>query len=205
MNKKKAKQKFLKQMSLAVGVILLALLIAGLSVFIAGRMSKNKADLSQVITVSTLEKVINVSELSTFTAVYNGIAQVMNPENTEKTDYYVSYEAQVNAGFDFEKIRIEVDDASKFITIVVPKIYITDINVDISSLDFIFYNSKANGSTVTQEAFKACEADVQAEAAQNQAILELAQQNAVNVVKALVSPFVEQLYADYQLQVEQGV
>ena len=37
---------------------------------------KQTSKRAEVITVSTLEKIIEVSELSTFTAVYNGIAQV---------------------------------------------------------------------------------------------------------------------------------
>lgn len=185
-------------------ITLLILLIVSMSLLIFNRTSKKQTDLSEVITVSTLEKIINVSELSTFTAVYNGVAQVMNEENPEKTDYYVSYEAKVDAGFDFEKMKIYVDDEIKTITVILPQIYITDVNVDIASLDFIFYNRQADQSTVTHEAFKACEMDVQNETAQQDAILDLAQQNAINVVTALISPFIEQLDADYQLNVKQG-
>lgn len=156
----------------------------------------------EVITVSTLEKIINVSELSTFTAVYNGIAQVMNEKKPNETDYYVSYDARVDAGIDFEKIVITVNNDEKTINIDIPKVYITDVNVDISSLDFIFYNKKANTSTVTQEAFKACEDDVRAESEHQDAIFELAQQNAKNVLIALTKPIVEQLDAEYTLVVE---
>ena len=86
----------------------------------------------------TLEKIINVSELSTFTAVYNGIAQVMNEEKTEEIDYYVSYEVKVNERIDFDKITIVVDDTQKKINITLPEVYITDINVDIGSLHYNF-------------------------------------------------------------------
>ena len=76
----------------------------------------------EVITVSTLQEIVNVSELSTYTAVYNGIAQVMNGEDPEKTDYYVSYEAKVYAGIDFEDIGIAVDDEAKAISVEIPEV-----------------------------------------------------------------------------------
>lgn len=40
----------------------------------------------EVITVQTLEKIINVSELSTFTAVYNGVAEVKNEKTPDKIE-----------------------------------------------------------------------------------------------------------------------
>ena len=46
----------------------------------------NSSHKQEIITVSTLQKIVNVSELSTFTAVYNGIAQVENEKDAEKID-----------------------------------------------------------------------------------------------------------------------
>lgn len=185
-----------KLIAIIAGTILAVFLLRMLAV---PKMFDKLKPEPEVITVSTLEKIINVSELSTFTAVYNGIAQVMNEK---KTDYYVSYEARVNAGIDFEKIDITVDSKAKIITIDLPEVHITDITVDIASLDFIFCNKKANTSSVSQEAFKACEADVQRESEQQTAIFELAQQNAKNVLTALINPIVEQMDSGYALMIE---
>ena len=88
------------------------------------------------------------------------------------------------------------------ITVDIPDVKINDIIVDISSLDFIFFNNRANRSTVTQQAFKACEEDAKTESESQEAILELAQQNAANVATALVKPIVDQLGEGYQLVVE---
>lgn len=156
----------------------------------------------EVITVSTLQEIVNVSELSTYTAVYNGIAQVMNEDKPENVDYYVSYEAEVYAGIDFQNVQIDVDNEAKKIQIKLPEVNITKVDVDIASMDFIFYNNKANTSTVSQEAYKACEADVQQESEKQEAIYELARQNACNVLTALVRPIVEQVDAGFQLSVE---
>ena len=191
-----------KRITILLALVLAVILATGSILYVLLQMGHGKEEKAQVITVSTLERIIKVSELSTFTAVYNGIAEVKNDKNPEETDYFVSYEARVNAGIDFDKIAITVDDDAKTIKVDIPDAYITDINVDISSLDFIFYNKKANKSTITQEAFRACEADVQEESEKQDSILKLAQQNAVNVIKALVNPIIEQLDANYTLVVE---
>ena len=182
---------------LVAAVLTTVLVIVGMTAVAGSRLST-----PEVITISTLEKIINVSELSTFTAVYNGIATVRNEKKPEEVDYYVSYEARVNAGIDFDKIEFSVDNEAKTILVDIPEIRITDSNVDITSLDFIFYNDKANASTVTQEAFKACEADVQKESEQQKAIYELAKHNAVNVLTALINPIVEQLGTEYTLTID---
>lgn len=180
--------------------IAVVVIIAGIA--ITKTVLKQGKKPPEVITVSTLQEIVNVSELSTYTAVYNGITQVMNEEKPENVDYYVSYEAKVYAGIDFQEVKINVDDEAKKIQITIPEVNITKVDVDIASMDFIFYNNKANTSTVSQEAYKACEADVQQESEKQEAIYELARQNACNVLTALVRPIVEQVDAGYQLSVE---
>ncbi len=183
---------------LIIGAIVLAVIIAAGAFFFMG---SNKPE-PEIISQSTLEKIINVSDLSTFEAVYNGIAKVANEKDPEKIDYYVSYDAKVKAGVDFEKVDITVDNENKVITVSVPEIKITDVNVDIASLDYIFFDDKANTATVSQEAYKKCIEDVTNESNNENAIYELAEQNAHNIIEALISPFVEQLDAEYELIID---
>ena len=180
----------------AAAVILLACVCF---VIQTGRKQKQEAE---VVTVSTLEKIIHISELSTFTAVYNGIAEVKNEKKPEQVDYYVSYAARVNAGIDFQQVAVSIDSDKKVVTMHVPEVHITDVNVDIASMDFIFLNDKANTSTVTQTAYRACETDVKQESEEQRAILDLAKQNAVNILTALANPLLEQMDAQYTLVVE---
>ncbi len=163
------------------------------------QLGKEQNSNKEVITVSTLEKIINVSELSTFEAVYNGVSKIMNEKKPDKIDYYVSYEARVYAGLDIKDIQITKDEESKKIMVIIPPIEITEINVDITSLDYIFINDKANTSTVSEQAYKACIADVTEESEKEDEIFDLAEQNAKNIIKALISPFIEQLDSDYEL------
>ena len=126
----------------------------------------------QLITVSTLEKIIQVSELSTSTVVYNGIAEVPEADDPDSIAYYVSYEATVQAGIDLTAVEVqEVDHEAKTITISLPEVQLFDANVDISSLDYIFLDDKANTATVSAEAYKACQEDVNAESEKQSQIL----------------------------------
>ena len=174
-----------------------------LSVIVISLFSSNRSKNSQaaIINESSLKKIIDVSDLSTFQAVYNGITEVMDKNDEEKIAYYVSYEAKVKAGVDFEKVEIDVDDEKKIIMVEVPDIKINDVDVDITSLDYIFIDNSANTSTVSQEAYKRCIEDVNNESKNETAIYELAEENAHNIIEALISPFIKQLDNEYQLQI----
>ncbi len=170
-------------------VVMAAIIIVAVNIF------KKEEPVKEVITVSTLEEIIEVSDLSTFRVVYNGVALADDK-------YYVSYEATVDAGIDFEKIEILVDNDNKEVTVKLPKAEILDIYVDIASLDFIFIDKKANTETVSEQAYKLCKFDVRTESSNQEEIINLAQQNAENVIIALVKPFVDQVDPDYVITVE---
>ena len=185
---------------LVIAAVVILVAVAAVAVLL--QTSGREEPQPQVFNKSTLERIINVSELSTFTAVYNGIARVANEKKPEKIDYYVSYEATVNAGIDFRAVDISINEEQKTITLKVPEAHITNQSVEMSSLDFIFLNQKADKSGVTEAAYKACEEDVRQESEQQTAICELAKQNAENVLKALTKPIVDQLGDGYQLVIE---
>lgn len=188
--------KILKRLSAIILVILVIVAV------VVGPKIISKKDGPEIISKATLERIINISDLSTFEAVYNGVAKVMNEKKPEKIDYYVSYDAKVKAGLDFEKVDLEIDKNRKVITVKLPEIKITDVNVDIASLDYIFVNDKANTETVSAQAYEQCIEDVTNKSAEEEAIYTLAEQNAHNIIEALISPFVKQLDEEYQLEIE---
>ncbi len=185
-----------KSTLIGVGILVLVLIIS--TVLYAENAKRSKP---VIVSTSTLEKILNVSDLSTFEAIYNGVAKSTEENKPEIIDYYVSYDASVKAGIDFEKVEISVDDNEKIITVTLPEIKITDITVDIESMDFIFLNDKANTETVSEEAYKKCIEDVTDEVNSENAIYELAEENAHNIVEALISPFLSSLDSEYQLKV----
>lgn len=197
--KERPRTKRIKFKHIAVLFVIILVIITALMIKIK---IFNKKSEPTIISKATLEKVINVSDLSTFEAIYNGVAAVENEENPENIDYYVSYEAKVKAGIDFELVEVEVNETDKVITITLPEVKITDVDVDIASLDYIFMNNKANTQTVSEQAYKKCIKDVTKESNSTDEIYESARQNARNIVEALISPFVEQLDSEYKLEIK---
>ena len=197
--KENPKSKRIKFKHIAVLFVIIAVIITALMIKIK---IFNKKSEPTIISKATLEKVINVSDLSTFEAIYNGVAAVANEENPENIDYYVSYEAKVKAGIDFELVEVEVNETDKVITVTLPEVKITDVDVDIASLGYIFMNNKANTQTVSEQAYKKCIKDVTKESNSTDEIYESARQNARNIVEALISPFVEQLDSEYKLEIK---
>lgn len=157
---------------------------------------------AEVVTASTLSKIIEISDLSTYRTMYNGVAQAMDEKSPDKVDYYVAYEATVEAGIDFSQVQVAVDNEAKTVTITLPQASITDVLVDSASLDYIFVDKKSETATVSEQALKLCQADVEQETATQEGILDLAQQNARNVVEALTRPLLDQSNPDYTLTVQ---
>lgn len=195
----KKEHKRRKKGKMVVFAVLIVVILAAVAIVVSRNAKKEEPE---IISLTALEKMVDVSDMSTFEAIYNGIAEVENEADPTQIDYYVSYEAKVKAGFDFESLNMQVDHDRKVITVKIPEIKITDVNVDIGSLDYIFENKKANTETVSEQAYKKCIEDVTKESAEEKAIYELAKQNAKNTMEAIIQPFMEQLDEEYQLQIE---
>ncbi len=178
---------------------LLAVIILG-AIFIPEMIKKNQKEVN-INTVSTLHKIIDVNELSTSECVYNGVVKVTDENNPEKIDYYISYEAKVKAGIDIDKVDITMDSENKVITITLPEIKINDIVVDEATFDYIFNNNRKDELGQTAVSLKLCKEDVVNEIENIDVVYELARQNAINIVKGLVSPFVESLRG-YSLEIK---
>ena len=183
-----------------VAVVLAVAILVVVGTNLTAKESKMKVDLT-----ATLEKIVKTSDLSTAEFLYQGIVEIPNPKKTTETDYYICYNAQVYAGIDFSKVEFVEDKTNKKITAKIPAVEVNDIVVDPSSLDFIFNNKKADNIDITQVALTACEEDVYREVTEGSALLEIARENAVNVIKALTEPIVEQVYSDYTFVVENAV
>ena len=200
-------KKKLRVKQLVLLILIITVVTAGVVGYFKIEMDKKNSK-PQIDLKSTLEKIISVSDLSTFEAIYNGVAIVNNGEEPNEIDYYVSYEAKVKAGIDFEKVNVEVNEteteegSEKTIVVTLPKVKITDVNVDIASLDYIFLNKKANTETVSAQAYKKCIEDVTRESESTTAIYELAKENAKNIVEALINPFVKQPDSSYKLVIK---
>lgn len=152
-----------------------------------------------VTTTMVLEKILQISDLSTVQTNYNSVVRVNDPANYDTVLYYISYEAIVSAGIDFSLVDLTIDHENKTLTITLPQSEIQETNVDISSIDYMFIDSKSNTETVTADAYQLCKNDVAIESENIDAIKELAYDNAVGVLTALTVPFMQKLGDEYIL------
>lgn len=154
-----------------------------------------------VITVSQLQEILEISELSTAEYSYNSIARAYDADG-EKIRYYVYYEGTVKAGIDFSKIDILVDDQNHRIALLLPEAEIMITSVDINSLDYMFEKKKYETETISQEAYTLCNEDLKQKIANEEQFLEMAKDNAANCVKALIEPWVEQVNDEYVVTID---
>lgn len=162
--------------------------------------SGKKKSEPEIVTEAALYNIIDVDKLSTYECVYNGICRVYDEDGD--IAYYVSYDSKVKAGINFRDVKITIDEDTKVITIVMPKVDITEITVDIGSLDYIFEDTDYETDTVSADAYAACIKDAEVKCTSEGKIFELAEQNGVNIIQALVNPFVEQFGEGYTVDIQ---
>ena len=192
-----------------IAVVILAALLIVLTVNVVKCSNGKKNNEVKVTTVSDLRKIINVKELSTFSAVCNAVVRRKNAENPDSVDYYVSYNSKVKLGINMDGIDVTIVDSadgssSSKIVIIIPEAEILELSVDMKSLDYIFEDKSFNKQSISGEAYKLCEDDVRKRVEENGKIKESAEENAVNTITALVKPFLEQLDRKYDLEVKVG-
>ena len=158
-----------------------------------------------VVSNHFLEKIVDNDELSTFESKYSGIATVHDEKRQKKVDFYVCYDAQIKAGIPhIQDIEFIYHEEKNHLEVKVPAVQITDVAVDMKSMDYFFEDKKENESGVSGRAYKACEEDIWGDTESHEAIIQLAKNNAENVLKALITPFMEQAYPDCVIEIVWG-
>lgn len=199
-NTKSKTKKGQKKTYIIIAAIVVVVTLVG-ALFVIPKLTHRPGPL-KVVTVSTLEKVVKTSELSTYETVYNGVHEARNEDKPDKVDYYVAYEATVKAGLDFNEIKLTNDEENKTIVVSLPPITLQDPVVTIENLDYIIVNKKVNQDGLSAKAYKLCIEDAKQEANEQKAIYEYAQQNAEKLIKGLLTPFVDQMEEKYTITFE---
>lgn len=184
--------------------IIAVIAVAFCAVAAGGKYIANRQKEGEVHTVaeSALEKVLEISELPTVEYTYNAVAEAVNEKGEVK--YYVAYEGKVTAGIDFSKIEFEIQDSEepKAIVIKLPEVTVQDLNVNMGTMDFIFLKDTYETETISQEAFKLCQEDLSNRIKDEDALFELAAENARRAVRGLYEPWINQLYPEFSIILE---
>lgn len=150
-----------------------------------------------------LDKIKNITDLATAEYDYTGVVKVHKDRTNPKSDiaYYVSYTGSYKAGIDFSAIDVitDPDDPSQII-ISIPQIHIINPNVDPDSLDYIFLDNSAKTETVHAVAYQACVDQLRSVTGQDSSLLKIANDNARELIKALVDPLMSQTDPSYTIK-----
>ena len=154
----------------------------------------------ETVSLTSIQRVLEINELSTAEYVYNSIARAYEEDGTT-IRYYVAYEGIITAGIDFNEIGIELNEDAKILTISLPEIEIQG-TVDPGSLEYIFVDKKSETENVHKEAFELCQKDLDEKANNEDDLLSLARANAETTITALLKPWIMQIDNNFTINVE---
>lgn len=186
-----------KKKKMLLGCILV-LLVVVLVVFGVVQIKRLNEEKVHTISKASLEKMLEISDLSTLEFTYNAIANVNDEDGKPK--YHVAYKGKVTAGIDFTQIGVAVNE--KVITITIPEAYVQNVDVEMETMNFIFEKKKYETETVSQEAYAACKEDLEKRVKEEQSLLSMAKENATEAVKALIEPWVQQVDKEYTVEIK---
>lgn len=174
----------MKKLMAIIIVILLAVIAAGGGWYYMQQKNRPKIDAK-----SLMERIEECSELTTAKNYYTGIARFSEGSVPliNKNGFSMKYDAVISAGFDLEKVDIDVTDDA--VTVRVPKAEILDVSIDPESLEF-YDNSYSLFRTDRKEATKQALIEAEKDAEKNaseKGLLEEADKRAEVIFKGILS------------------
>ena len=161
-NNKKQKEKMENKENKAKKYISICIIII-VAIFVFNIIRANNENRIIINTKSSLEKIIEINELSTIEYTYNAIVTKYKNDEVQdnNVEYYVSYDGKVRAGIDFNEVQIEnIDYKAKKIYIKLPPVEIQNTSVDMGTLDYIHEKDSSEKDSISQEAYKLCKEDL---------------------------------------------
>ena len=151
------------------------------------------------ITETTLSEVVSTAVLYTASYPYNGFIGIKDAGGT--IQYYVAYKGHVKAGFDFDKVKVSLDEDNNKITVTLPELNPLEISVE-NDLDYLFMDDKVNREGLFSQAYAAAEEDLKERMKDDAAIKNAAIESAKTAEMALLKPWVEQVDPDRDYTIE---
>lgn len=147
----------------------------------------NKIGGDNVITVSQLEKAINISQLSTAEFVYNGVAEKYEEQDKEKVECYISYDANVKVGIKMDDVRFDINEEEKTVMPILPQIEVNIATIDEKSLSYI----PKDPDIALKEVITLCKDDAMNEANNSEKLYQTAEENLRAIIEAWLSPILD--------------
>ncbi len=201
--KHKKENKFLKLLNKTSAstkvIIVLAIIVIVLLCIVMGITKKDEPKFT-ITAKSSLEKILEISELSTVEYTYNSVACKKNKKG--KVEYYVAYKGKVTAGIDFKEIKIDIDEDKKNINITLPEVTIQEYRVMAEDLEFIFAKKDDEKDKNISSAIEISKKDLESKVKDNDEIHESARENSITAVEGLLKPWIETVDEEYKVEIK---
>ncbi len=195
-----------KKGKLNIKVILILLVIILIMGFIIYKFIYKGSSSDIIISARVaFQKSVDTEELRTATFTYNGVVikckEECKNDGTDERLYFVSYEGEVTAGLDFDKIDFNVDKKNKKMTIIMPEVKITNAQAFMEKQKYIFKNSKYDNVNEITEANRLCNEDIKKRASEDEQLLATAKDNAKIVLEQFFETWLNNYYDGYTLEI----
>lgn len=186
-------KKYIKPAIIVICVILLVIII------VPSKKGKIKTTLK-----TSLEKVVEKSDLETATITYNIIAKKCKKDGCDKNsndiddfEYVLSCDGTVTAGIDFSKVEVEVK--SKKVIVHLPDATIMD-EPNIGSVKFL--NGKEIKGVEYADARKFCQEEVKAKSLNDNRLLPAAKKQTMTVLEDFYKQWIKSYDPSYEVAFE---
>lgn len=183
------------------------LLLIFITLFVIFFTRLNKEGQIKMKVKSTLEKVVEKSDLETVTITYNVIAKkCKDEENCDKKSnnisdfqYVVSCKGSIVAGIDFQKIKVDVDEKDKKVIVKVPDATIID-EPNIHSIKFL--NGNELSASELPNARKLCQETVKEKSELDQKLIPAAKEQSRVVLEEFYDQWIKAYDSSYHVVIE---
>jgi len=165
----------------------------------------NRKGRIEISAKTSLDKIVEKSDLETVNFTYNVIAKKckdsnncnLESNNINDFEYVVSCRGKLTAGIDFDEIEINTDNSNKKLIVTIPEPVIKDANV----LSFNFLNGSEIPANELPRARKLCEDTIMEKSKKDGKLLPVAKEQAAIVLESFYSQWLKIFDKDYKIEV----
>ncbi len=156
---------------------------------------------------STLEKVVEKSDLETINITYNVIAKKCKDEsNCDKTSnniddfsYVASCKGTITAGIDFQQVQVDVDTKNKKILVTMPEATIIG---EPNILSIKLLNGNELAASETPNARKLCQETTKEKSENDEKLIPAAKEQSRVVLESFYKQWIKSYDASYSVEVK---
>ena len=156
---------------------------------------------------STLEKVIEKSDLETVTFTYNVIAKQCKDDevcdkatnNINNFKYVVSCKGSIVAGIDFKKIAVDVNQKNKKVVIKIPEATIID---EPNILSIKFLNGNELPASELPNARRLCQETIKEKSSVDEKLIPAAKEQSIIVLEEFYNQWIKAYNSSYSVEVK---